>query len=261
MPFIPLPRGGETILEVRILHKHTAREVHVLNKVPTKVVEPLKLRRISLPVILLVLLSLFTGNLSAQEPTPFLEESELISGNCTTLLDLDDDITPYGSILNEEWTTIGVDTFVGFWQFQRFFVPSKGIALSFYDCGVTYEVVPSFGDKPIAENSRPVTNFFTWKSNSASQWARHIGYLTAGIAGYCGGQAEYLRFTNGLPIHNGDAYHLNRDLSLWGLGGTGIALSTSWFKDPNLKWWVIPVDIVASFVSYQLGKEIGYYGN
>lgn len=223
MPYL-LPRGSEHILEVQVRHK-PKQQATTIPHAPTKVVEPLKLVRILGSFLLLF----FTTILPAQKPTPWPSPSEVISSDCTTLLDMDDDGEPYGYTLNEEWISINGEEFIGFWLHSRFFVPEKGIVLTIMDCGVTYDQVPNFGNRPITESSTPLQSFFTWKSKGVAAWSRHIGYSTAFVAGITDPSVLFL---------------------------TGVSLSTAWHADTHLRWWEIPLDLLLSGAAYQLGYQL-----
>ena len=167
-----------------------------------------------------------------------------------------DDAGPYEGDFGDNYAIILGDSVPGFWLHQRFYVPSQSKVYTFTSEAITWDYVPYFGLEPYPTNS--MNGLLSNKTEKASVWATHLSFLTAFASGYCGGQSERFRAKNGVRTSNWDAFHVNRDLGLLGMGSTGILLTTGWVKDPNFKWWKIPAHLTTAFVAYKLGAEIGY---
>lgn len=191
------------------------------------------------PLILVALL--FWLPTQAQQPSLYLDFPDT---NCTQLLGPSHDsvaLSNLGYELTEEWISIGTDTFTGFWQHERFFVPDRGIVLSIMDCGVTFDYVPHFG-----ANQEPTTYTSRWdkfihtKSQPIATWSRIAGYGLMALGGYLGSEGERQRVINGL---DSPAFHVNRDLSLACAFSAGATFTLSWTKTPGLKWWEPVLDI------------------
>lgn len=186
----------------------------------------------------------------------FISEAMLVESQEQAYICHLDDPGTYEGDFGDNYAIILGDSVPGFWLHQRFYVPSQSKVYTFTSEAITWDYVPYFGLEPYPTNS--MNGLLSNKTEKASVWATHLSFLTAFASGYCGGQSERFRAKNGVRTSNWDAFHVNRDLGLLGMGGTGILLTTGWVKDPNFKWWKIPAHLCTGFVAYKLGAEIGY---
>lgn len=204
-------------------------------------ISPSKLKKwagkLGLKVLILLL---FAFPAFTQQPSLYLDFPD---SSCTTLLTYEDDSVELASMgyeLNEEWVSIGTDTFPGFWLHERFFVPDRGIVLTIMDCGTTFDYVPDFGANQEPVYSSKWEKFVHTKSQPIATWSRIAGYAFMAAGGYFGSEGERQRVINGL---DSPAFHHNRDISLACAFTAGTSFTLSWTKTPNLKWWEPVLDI------------------
>lgn len=200
--------------------------------------------------ILAAFLAVFLSN--AQEPTVWADPVPQTLTD--TLFDLDNPGAFTGDLYDNHVILLG-DSVPGFWLEQRFFVPSQSKVYTFTSAGILWNYVPNFGDIPY--NPKSIKGVMLNRTTKKSNTLLFSAIGTSFLAGYCGGQAERFRAVNGVHTDDGDAFHLNRDLSLWGVGGTGILLTASWVTDPDFKWWKPLAHIATSFVAYKVAADFG----
>lgn len=219
----------EILAAAKLLGKEKLKEIQGVFSTPGT--SELFARMNARKLLQVLLFFLFALPVIAQEPqpTPYID----ITDPCIQQVHYDymspEEEVPDDFILNEEWVSIAeIDTFEGFWRVGRFFVPSKGIVLSFSDCGVAFDYVPYFA-APEPRTEWEV--FMSLKSNTISKLALVGSFASSAAAGYAGGSG-------------------NQELSNWGVGNCGIMLMLSWQQDKNFQWWHVPVHIAANAATY-----------